>query len=214
MSSSLKSTLIYAPGAELGARRISHPLSASPSALALAVRIQDAYTRGHARRVAAYCQRIGRRLGLTAAEIATASQGGLLHDIGKIAFSRQLLQNTGHELSEEMRREIHLHPEVGYQLLGSLNVQPAVREGVRCHHERLDGGGYPRGLAGDAVPLSARIISVADCYDALTTDRPYQRGKAPAEALALLQGMGGVGLDAEVVHAFIAEILEGGKHMH
>lgn len=215
MEASLKTQYIFAPGGDLpGIRRHSAPVSGSPSALALAIRNQDAYTRGHARRVAAYSQRIAKRLRLPADEVCTVSLGGLLHDIGKIAFSRQLLQNTGHDLSEAMRQEIRLHPEVGFKLLGSLRVGQAVRDGVRFHHERINGSGYPCGLSGEMIPLAARIISVADCYDALTTDRPYQSGKNPAEALAILEGLGGVSLDADVVQAFIAEILERGKHLH
>jgi putative nucleotidyltransferase with HDIG domain len=173
-------------------------------ALALVLRAQDPYTRGHARRVAAYSHRIARQLGLPAEEALAVSNGGLLHDIGKIAFSPQLLRNKDSRLSESMQEEIRLHPEIGFKLLRSLQVSESVLQGVRYHHERIDGTGYPCRLMAEEIPLSAKIISVADCYDALTTNRPYQRGKSKPEAMAILERLAGVSLDGAVIAALRA----------
>jgi putative nucleotidyltransferase with HDIG domain len=199
---------VYAPAILQG---VQPPSGNGLPALALAIRSQDPYTRGHSRRVAGYAQRIAQRLDLSAEEIRTAFTGGLLHDIGKIAFSRQLLKNTDARLSEAMQQEIRLHPEIGFKLLGSMRVAQRILEGVRYHHERINGTGYPCGLLADEIPLSAKIISVADCYDALTTNRPYQRGKSRGEALTLLETLGGITLDGQVIQALCAELREGGR---
>ena len=180
------------------------------AAITLAMDSQDAYTRGHGRRVASYAERIARRIGLSAEETETLRMGGLLHDIGKIAFSRDLLNNTRTRLSASMRAEIRRHPEIGREFLKVLNMPEPVIDCVHYHHERLDGTGYPRGLKADQIPLGAKIISVADCFDALTTDRPYQRGKRPVDALQTLKHLVGRNLCPELTRVFSVEIRENG----
>ena len=180
------------------------------AALSVVLGLQDAYTRGHARRVAEYSQRIARRLGLSPESTQTIRIGGLLHDIGKIAFSPALLNNTQEELSEDMRAEIQRHPEIGVHFLKAIHVAQPVIDCVRYHHERLDGSGYPFGLKAGEIPLEARIISVADCFDALTTDRSYQKRRTTAEALVILEGLGDEGLPPELVAELIVDVRENG----
>jgi putative nucleotidyltransferase with HDIG domain len=180
------------------------------AALTLAMGSQDVYTQGHGRRVAAYAERIARRIGLSAEETETLRIGGLLHDIGKIAFSPKLLTNTRARLSASMRAEIRRHPEIGREFLKMLNMAEAVIDCVHYHHERMDGTGYPRGLKADQIPLGAKIISVADCFDALTTDRPYQRGKRPVDALQTLKHLVGRNLCPELTRVFSADVRENG----
>jgi putative nucleotidyltransferase with HDIG domain len=180
------------------------------AALTLAMGSQDVYTQGHGRRVAAYAERIARRIGLAAEEIEPLRIGGLLHDIGKIAFSPKLLTNTRTRLSASMRAEIRRHPEIGREFLKVLNMAEPVIDCVHYHHERVDGTGYPRGLKADQIPLGAKIISVADCFDALTTDRPYQRGKRPVDALQTLKHLVGRNLCPELTRVFSADVQENG----
>jgi putative nucleotidyltransferase with HDIG domain len=180
------------------------------AALTLAMGSQDVYTQGHSRRVAAYAERIARRIGLSAGETETLRIGGLLHDIGKIAFSPKLLTNTRTRLSASMRAEIRRHPEIGREFLKMFNMAEPVIDCVHYHHERLDGTGYPRGLKADQIPLAAKIISVADCFDALTTDRPYQRGKRPVDALQTLKHLVGRNLCPELTRVFSADVRENG----
>lgn len=180
------------------------------AALTAVLGFQDAYTRGHARRVAAYSQRIAVRLGLSAETIRTLRLGGLLHDIGKVAFSPELLNNTHERLSPAMRAEIQRHPEVGGHFLKAVRVAQPVIDCVCYHHERLDGSGYPFGLKADEIPLGARIVSVADCFDALTTDRSYQKRRTTTEALATLEGLGDGVLPREFVAELIRDVREHG----
>jgi putative nucleotidyltransferase with HDIG domain len=182
------------------------------AALILAMGSQDPYTQDHARRVAAYAEGVANRLGLSAEVTETLRIGGLLHDIGKVTFSRELLCNTGSKLSPAMRTEIRRHPQIGVSLLESIHMATPVIECVRFHHERLDGSGYPYGLKAGEIPLGARIISVADCFDALTTDRPYQKGRTPAEALRIMERLGGKVLSPELVRALTEEIRQNGMH--
>ena len=182
--------------------------------ISVALGLQDAYTQGHARRVAAYAERIALRIGLSAENAETIRIGGLLHDIGKIAFSPRLLNNTEGRLSAAMRAEIRRHPESGVHLLKALHVADAVIDGVRYHHERLDGSGYPYGLKAAEIPLSAKIISVADCFDALTTDRSYQKSRSQAQALTLMEQMAGGVLSPELVAVLVTDIRKNGVRPH
>ncbi len=180
------------------------------AALALAMRAQDPYTQGHAQRVADYAEKLSRTLGLCRQEIEAIRLGALLHDIGKIAFSAKLLSNTKARLSQTMRAEIRRHPRIGADLLRKLGVAGPVIDCVRYHHERIDGAGYPIGLRGEEIPLGAKIVSVADCYDALTTDRPYQKARSAIEALSVMEGLGGNALCPQLTRALCAGGLNGG----
>jgi putative nucleotidyltransferase with HDIG domain len=201
----------FYPGLQKGARRARYDSNiCNLAALSFVLGFQDSYTQGHARRVAAYAQRICQRIGVPAEDEETIRIGGLLHDIGKIAFSPELLHNTDERLSTAMRAEIHKHPEIGVQFLKSIHVTEPVIDCVRHHHERLDGSGYPLGLRADEIPLGARIISVADCFDALTTDRSYQKSRTLAEALGVLRDLGGATLSSELVTELIGDVRERG----
>ena len=202
--------LLAYPGALDGVRFDGLPLAGDPAALALALSAQDPYTLGHCRRVADYAARIAGRLGLEAEEQELVRTGGLLHDIGKIGFSRRLLSNRNTRLTAGMRAEIRRHPEIGSALLKALGVADAVVDCVRCHHERPDGSGYPYGLKAECIPRSAQVISVADCFDALTTDRPYQRGRETGHALAIMRRNGPGTFPPELLSALVEEVRQNG----
>jgi putative nucleotidyltransferase with HDIG domain len=180
------------------------------TAIAAALGIKDPYTQGHARRVAIYARRLATRVGLNPAEVENIRLGGLLHDIGKIGLSERILNNTHNRLSGDMLTEVHQHPGIGVAILKNYNFHPAVIDFVRYHHEKLDGSGYPHGLLSYQIPLGAKIIRVADCFDAITTDRPYQQRKNWIEALAILRQISGTDLSPVLVREFIADIKENG----
>ena len=128
--------------------------------------------------------------------------GALLHDVGKIGITDRVLLKAG-PLSDGEWREMRKHPDLGATLVGEIGFLRPARELVRAHHERYDGAGYPRGLAGDAIPLGARIFGVADAFDALTTDRPYRRGLDHTEAARRIAAGRGSQFDPAVVDAFL-----------
>ena len=125
-------------------------------------------------------------------------------------MSKRIFNHTDAELPEDMIAEVRRHPSIGMSILKDFKFPITVLEYVYYHHERIDGTGYPCGLTGEDIPLGAKIISVADCFDAMTTDRPYQRGKRNAEALAILKQMSGKSLCSKLVEAFSEDILERG----
>jgi len=176
----------------------------------VAMGIKDAYTQAHAHRVAAYARRLAARAAIPAAGIECIWLGGLLHDIGKIGLSHQILRNTKIQLPKAMLAEVRRHPSFGARILKHVELPAAVTDYVLYHHEKIDGTGYPCGLRGDEIPLGAKIISVADCFDAITTDRPYQKGKNPIEALAILRQISAKSLCPDLVKKFAADIQENG----
>ena len=180
------------------------------TAVAGALAARDAYTEGHGERVGIYAERLARRLGLDAEEVERIRIAGILHDIGKIAFSDLIFSNEDTRINEDMLLEIRSHPQWGFDILRNLEFLGPALDYVYAHHERLDGRGYPRGLMADEIPLGARILSVVDCFDAMTTNRPYQQGKTPQQALAILGTLAGDALDPDVVDAFIEDIEQGG----
>jgi putative nucleotidyltransferase with HDIG domain len=184
------------------------------TAIAEALGIKDPYTQGHAWRVAIYARRLATRIGLNPAEVENIRLGGLLHDIGKIGLSERILNNTHNRLSGDMLTEVHQHPRIGVAILKNYNFPPSVIDFVRYHHEKMDGSGYPHGLMSYQIPLGAKIIRVADCFDAITTDRPYQQRKSWIEALAILRQLSGTDLSPLLVTPFIADIKENGLALH
>jgi HD-GYP domain-containing protein (c-di-GMP phosphodiesterase class II) len=178
--------------------------------MAAALGLKDRYTRDHAHRVGLYAQRLAGRLGLGADQIQLISLGGMLHDVGKLALSDQIFSNRNADLSNEMFSEVQSHPLIGGAILGRLDCDGAIRDAALYHHERIDGSGYPFGLKGEEIPLSARIVSIVDCFDAITTERPYQKSKSCSEAIQALKDMAGVRLSADLVTLFIDEICHGG----
>ena len=143
-------------------------------ALASAVDAKDRYTHGHIRRVQAYAEKLANCMGITdGSSLLALKAGALLHDIGKIAIPEYIL-NKPTALTETEYEKMKIHPVVGANMLSAINFPFPLIPIVKSHHERWDGGGYPDGLAGEAIPLSARLLSLVDCYDALTTNRPYR----------------------------------------
>ncbi len=171
--------------------------------LAQALDARDAYTAGHSRRVSEYSCAIAKALKISGQELETIRTGALLHDLGKIGISDLVLQKPG-RLTPEENELIRQHPVIGKRILQNVQGLEAYLGIVELHHENLDGSGYPHGLKGEETPLQARIVKVADAYDAITSDRPYRRGKSHADAMAILRKACGSEMDPAVVEAFAA----------
>lgn len=180
------------------------------STMANTLAARDRYTKGHASRVGAWSEQIAREMGLTEDEVEFVRLGGLLHDIGKIGFPDQLFQAHGEKNPPEVIKRIIQHPTTSAEILKELDFLGPALEYVHCHHERPDGKGYPRRLQGEAIPLGAKIIAVADGYDAMTTERPYQTAKIPEQALSILKKGSGSQWDGECVAAFERVLRHGG----
>jgi putative nucleotidyltransferase with HDIG domain len=174
---------------------------ATVRALAGAVEFRDAYTARHAERVAAYGTAIARAMGLAIAERPETEFGFLLHDIGKVAIPDAILHKSG-RLSEEERALMKRHPVIGAEIIAGIEFLGEAAQVVRSHHERWDGSGYPDGLAGERIPVAARVFAVADVLDALTTKRPYRNPSPLAEARAMILAESGRQFDPAVVEAF------------
>ncbi len=178
--------------------------------LAMTIEARDAYTQGHCRRLAAYATALGTAIGLGAEEIAALSRGGFLHDVGKVGISDAILLKPS-PLSPDEYQQMKRHTVIGDHLCGQLRSLALVRPIVRSHHERLDGSGYPDALRGDEVPLLAQIVSIADAYDAMTTDRPYRKARLPEQAYDELKAEAAQGLRrTDLVDAFVAVGRRGG----
>jgi putative two-component system response regulator len=169
--------------------------------LSRTVEKKDLGTYGHSMRVSEIAARIAENLGLSTAEITDIRAASLLHDIGKIGISDLILAKQG-PLTEEELGIIRSHPQKGVEILQPLKQFEAFLPAILHHHERHDGSGYPAGLSGDAIPLSARIISVADAYDAIISDRPYRGAGTDERAIAELRAFKGRQFDPTVVGAF------------
>jgi putative nucleotidyltransferase with HDIG domain len=156
------------------------------AALSRSMEVKDYYTGGHTERVANVAVALARRLGLSGADLDAIEIGALLHDIGKIGIPERILHKPG-PLDAEEWKVMKEHPVISEYILSEVDLHPVVCQIARSSHERLDGAGYPDGLAGEEIPLAARIVLVADAFDALTSDRPYRRGRRVREALAELR---------------------------
>jgi putative nucleotidyltransferase with HDIG domain len=170
--------------------------------LANALEAKDPYTRGHSERVGVASRVLAQALGLSRTEVETASQAGLLHDIGKIGVPEAVLGKPG-GLTEDEWAVMRRHPVLGAQIVAPFEFLASAAPIIRHHHERGDGSGYPDGLRGEAIPLGASIVAVADVYDALTSDRPYRAALSPERARAFLNAEAGHTLDARVVATFL-----------
>jgi putative two-component system response regulator len=173
------------------------------------IEMRDGYTEGHCFRMANYATALGRRLGLSADELHTLHRGGFLHDIGMLAISDTVLRKNG-PLDPGEYALVKSHTVVGDRLCAGLRSLQPVRPIVRHHHERENGSGYPDGLAGDAIPLLASIVGIVDVFDAVTTQRPYQRAQSLEEAVAVLWRQVDLGWRRrDLVAAFAALVTEG-----
>jgi putative nucleotidyltransferase with HDIG domain len=174
-------------------------------AIAAIIDAKDGYTHRHSERVAAFAVRLARELGLTADERSAAELAGLLHDLGKIGVPDAILNKPG-ELTEFEYIEMRRHPVHGAEILSKIQNSKitSLLPGVKYHHERWDGTGYPEGLQGDAIPLLGRILAVADVLDALTSDRAYHTARSLDEVLRLVQAQSGRAFDPKVVAAAVA----------
>ncbi|MDX6536075.1 MAG: hypothetical protein QOD37_416 [Gaiellales bacterium] len=195
----------------LDGQRIAGELEASflatIDALVRALEAQDMYTSGHALSIADLARRVGRVLGLDAAALRDVEHAAVLHDIGKIGIPSELLRKQG-PLSSGEREHMRSHPEIGARILEPVERLRQLAPLVRFSHECWDGSGYPDGLAGEQIPLGARIISVCDAFDAMVSDRPYRGGRSTAEALGELRTHAGTQFDPAVVEAFEQAVRE------
>ncbi len=170
--------------------------------LANALEAKDPYTRGHSERVGALARRLATARAMPEDEADTLAQAGLLHDIGKIGVPEAVLRKQG-PLADDEWEMMRRHPVVGAQIVAPFEFFAAGALAIRHHHERWDGSGYPDRLAGTSIPAGARVVAVADVYDALTSDRPYRAALSPSAALELVTRQAGTTLDAQVVDALI-----------
>ena len=160
----------------------------------------------HSKRVSEICQKIGRALGFSEIEISKLKVVGLLHDIGKIAIEEGILNKPG-KLTEQERDEIKRHPDIGYRILSSSYDMLELADCILAHHERWDGAGYPKGLKGEAIPMVARIIALADSYDAMISERSYRKVLSEEEVLAEIRKNAGTQFDPEIARIFIEKVL-------
>ncbi|HEV8474062.1 MAG TPA: HD-GYP domain-containing protein [Methylomirabilota bacterium] len=190
-------------------RRLYHQLQRaicqSLLGLANALEAKDPYTRGHSERVSAMSRRIAIALGLAPAVVDAVGQAGLLHDIGKIGVPETILTKPG-PLTPEEWAVMRAHPVVGAQIVAPFEFFAPAVAAIRHHHERWDGSGYPDGLAGDAIPIEARIVAVADVFDALTSNRSYRVALPRDGALACVLASTGRTLDERAVAALVGTL--------
>ncbi|MEV8594753.1 HD-GYP domain-containing protein [Streptomyces sp. NPDC052012] len=180
-------------------------------ALVQAVDIKDGYTRGHSERVGQASMMIARELGMDDERVEVLRFAGILHDVGKLGVPTRLLTKDG-PLTPEERRVIELHPEYGHEMVRGIAFLGEARAAVLHHHERLDGTGYPYGLAGNQIPESARVVAVADAFDAMTSTRSYSRARPVPVALEELQRCAGAHFDPRMVAALVRVIGRLGWH--
>ena len=185
-----------------GADRVARFRAAA--SLARAVDSRDAYTGSHSERVAVLAEKIAMQLGRPTEEVELTRLAASLHDLGKLAIPEEILRKPG-ALTDAERLVLERHPQIGYRMLESLGVEP-IADWVRHHHERWDGAGYPEGLVGARIPLGARIIFVADAFDAMTSNRLYRSPLTYEEALREVESCSGSQFDPEVVHAFLMTV--------
>ena len=197
-------------GAELAdARRQAADLHdlhmASIEALALAIDAKDQTSHAHIRRLQLYAGHLATDMGMSALDVEGVRTAALLHDIGKLAVPEHILSKPGPLTPEEFQK-IRAHPKIGAEIIARVPFPSPVAPLILCHHERWDGKGYPSGMSGRAIPLGARVLSVVDYFDALTTERPYHRAMSREAAIELLQQEAGRALDPEIVERFLTRL--------
>lgn len=177
--------------------------------LAAAVEAKDPTTEEHLQNMARYAVRLGQALGLDRHQLMLLRHGGILHDIGKIGVSEAILRKPG-SLTEAEWEEMRQHPAIGEKICAPLRFSHEVGPIIRHHHERWDGKGYGDSLSGEQIPLLARVISVVDAFDAMSSDRPYRKALPPDETVRRLSDGAGTQWDPEIVHVFLDVIPQGG----
>jgi hypothetical protein len=182
--------------------------AATLAALSRAVGIKDLYTRRHGDRVSRGAGLIARQIGIEPARIEAVMVAGLLHDVGKLCVPSQVLVKDG-PLTDEETAAIQLHPIAGLTMVGGIELLGEALGGIMHHHERMDGRGYPMGLAGDEIPEFARIIAVADAFDSMTANRSYRHALNRSEAVSELRRCAGSQFDPMLVEAFVAGLAGG-----
>ncbi|WP_416370647.1 HD-GYP domain-containing protein [Streptomyces sp. PR69] len=184
---------------------------AAVRALVQAVDIKDRYTRGHGDRVGQASALIGHELKWDERRLELLRFAGVLHDVGKLGVPTRVLRKDG-PLTEAERRMIELHPEYGHEVVRGIGFLGEARSAVLHHHERMDGSGYPYGLAGRQIPEFARVVAVADAFDAMTSTRSYRRARPVAEAVAELERCAGTQFDPRMVRALVRALRRHGWH--
>ncbi|MEW6442888.1 MAG: HD domain-containing phosphohydrolase [bacterium] len=174
---------------------------------AFAIDAKDPYTLGHSRRVTRYAEWIAERIGLSEKEMQTLRHAATLHDIGKIGLRMESLNKPG-KLTEEEIQSFRAHPEKGRKILTPIRFLADVVPAIYHHHERYDGKGYPDGKAGEAIPLGARILAIADSYDAMTSNRPYRKAMTVEQAMRELEDNAGTQFDPKIAAVFIQILRE------
>ncbi len=172
--------------------------------LAQAIEMKDAYTRGHCDRVCTFALQLAGSAGVTSEMIAGIRQGSILHDCGKIGIPEALLNFPG-KLAAEDFETIQQHPFLGAQLAREARLPQTVVNIILYHHERFDGKGYPTGIGGEEIPLEARIVTIADIYDALVSDRAYRKAYSSEEAVSIMEHMDGA-LDRQLLALFLGSV--------
>jgi putative nucleotidyltransferase with HDIG domain len=194
--------LLVARGVFRSYEEVSDAYESTVLAFVAAIEAKDFYTKGHSVRVTEYAMSIARRLGMTEEQLTAFRFGALLHDVGKLAVRKSILTKPS-GLTDDEYEQIKLHPVLGAQIVQEIEFLRPALDGVLYHHERLDGSGYPAGLRGDIVPEWARIMAIADTFDAMTSTRAYRAARTPAEAIAELKRCAGETLDAKFVNMFL-----------
>lgn len=183
-------------------RQIERSYEDTLQALGAAIDLRDSETAGHSRRVCVFSVEIARAMGCSQKFLSNLSKGAYLHDIGKLGIPDGILLKPGSLTSDE-RELMQRHAQIGFNLVKNIECVADAAEIVLMHHERYDGSGYPNGLRGEEIPLSARIFSVADTLDAITSDRPYRRASSFPSARAIILGCSGSQFDPQVVTSFL-----------
>ena len=183
---------------------LEHLFTGLLHALVSSIDAKDPYTCGHSQRVAWLGRNIATLAGLPEAKCQRVYLSGLMHDVGKIGIAESVLCKTG-RLTQDEFTEMKRHPEIGAHILKGVPQVADIIPGIRHHHERMDGKGYPAGLAGNEIPLLGRIIGLADCYDAMTTNRTYRKARPVQMAVAEIRRCSGTQFDPELAHLFLAQ---------
>jgi putative nucleotidyltransferase with HDIG domain len=176
--------------------------------LSAAIEARDPFAKGHSSRVTVFAQAMARRIGLDNERIYVLRLGALLHDVGKLAVPSSVLLKSG-PLTEDEFGHMRRHPAAGVRMLETFGAPPTILPVVLHHHERWDGSGYPAGQKGEEIPLEARLLCIADSFDAMTSTRPYRAPKRPDEAMDELERCAGTQFDPELVDAFAEAWAEG-----